>query len=351
MAIVNGFALLRNGVRYDYPFIESLQSLKAATNSITLALGDSDDDTEAQIRNSGIGCDIVHTKWDESMRKGGAILSQQTNIALESLRERLSRKGWGLYLQSDEVFSDREIKLIQHDIDEADKMGCDAVRFRYLHFWQSFDSIAIGRRWYPHEIRAIRLDSDIRSYGDAQSFEGASKVFDSEATVFHYGHVREKSAYEKKKTDFHRWWHTDDEIEKVLIRSQKNDVNEKTIPYLGPHPTFMNGRIGRQASPAPNRRVSIFTGGKAIPEGFVEKIEAGSVEILNRFGELKGRNPADCIICQNLNFTQRLLTFFRYDSRVPSKMESPQARAWGEEFRLVLKLSEKGVGFDRFSRN
>lgn len=107
------------------------------------------------------------------MGDGGQILSQQTNIALDALRAAHGSEddAWGVYLQCDELIHEDEVARIKEDIE-----------------------VALSKRWYPHEVRAIKLKSDIKSFGDAQGFSGVTKSYESECRILHYGHVREARA-------------------------------------------------------------------------------------------------------------------------------------------------------------
>ena len=174
---LHGFSLLRNGLKYDYPFRESLGGLRSLCESVVLALGKSEDETETAVRD--LDLEIVPTVWDEQKRAGGVILSEQTNLALSALRTRIGEQAWGFYLQADEAISERDFELIRSDLQRAEAEGYDCISFRYLHFWHSYERIAVGRRWYPQEIRCVRLGSGIESYGDAQSFRGWKKRYES----------------------------------------------------------------------------------------------------------------------------------------------------------------------------
>lgn len=337
---IYGFTLLRNGVKYDYPFLESLRSLCGLCDEVFVALGDSDDGTEAKVAEFK-NLVIVPTVWDENMRKSGLILSQQTNIALEALRNK-TREGWGFYLQADEVLNDKDSARIRRDVEAAEKSGCDAVSFRYLHFWQSYHRIAIAKRWYPQEIRAVRLDSAARSYGDAQSFEGVKKRFESDAFVYHYGHVREANAYEKKKADFGRWWHGDEELKKVLAKGARRDKHEPTLPYFGPHPLCMRERIGDGFFPRRKEKALVFGRKEDLNPDLLAGI-AADLEFTDKISRLLAFGPERTVILKPLPAWAFFLRWFGFRSRVPSRMKSPQAREWGEDFLTMLKFSEKGI--------
>lgn len=343
-----GFTLLRNGVRYDYPFRESLRSLAGVTEKIALALGKSDDGTEGEIRNLGLPIECTPTVWDENLRKGGVILSQQTNIALEALRKIAPKGSWGIYLQGDEVLLESDYSRIREDIAQADRTGCDAVSFRYLHFWQDYSKIAVGKRWYPQEIRAIKLDTPIESYGDAQSFKNAVRVFQSDAWIYHIGHVREAEKYQKKLQDFHRWWHSDEEMKKVAENSKEKDAREECVYFFGPFPTVLKTRMEKHyGGKIPFEGVKLpRVGLLGLPKDefdrdLVRKISAqetrwGTLSELKRWG-------ADTIVPIYPTLLEKLLSRGEVRSSVPESMKSPQARVWSESFVKQLKLYERGV--------
>jgi hypothetical protein len=329
-----GFTILRNGIKYDYPFRESLRSLCALCDKVYLALGRSDDGTEQQLEEFE-NLVIIPTVWDESLRKSGLILSVQTNIALEALR-RDHKEGWAVYLQADEVLSERDFARIRADVDLADREGCDAISFRYLHFWQSYHAIAVDWRWYPQEVRAIKLDSPAASSGDAQGFSGLRKRFESDALVYHYGHVREPSAYERKKADFGRWWHGDDELKKVLRKGARRDRHETVIPFFGPHPSFMKERIGDP--PVAMGRVLVFGRPEDYP-GWEGRVDVEIEWTLDPVRLL--RSGEKFVALARPPLWSRIFPSFR--SRVPSRMGSPHAREWDKDFVVMLKFSEKGI--------
>lgn len=339
---LHGFSLLRNGVKYDYPFRESLAGLRALCESVTVAVGASDDGTEDALKNLGVA--QIPTVWDEEKRRGGLILSEQTNIALGELRKR-APAGWGFYLQADEAVSERDFERIKADLVKAEAEGCDAISFRYLHFWQSYEAIAVGKRWYPQEIRCVRLEApSIESYGDAQSFRGWKKRYESDAVIWHYGHVREAAAYEKKKKDFHRWWHPDSEIAGVIAKGEKVERNEETLAYLGPHPSFMKERIQAQGGLTPSLKKSLKVLGRRehYSPAFLREVQA-NLEWTEDEAVILREKPEGAVLLRSLSPLSRLFSLGKFGSRVPRAMGSPQAREWTPEFRALLLFSEKGV--------
>jgi hypothetical protein len=340
-----GFTLLRNGIHYDYPYKESLQSLLGLCDEVVLALGDSHDGTDKALQHWK-NLAIVPTTWDESLRQGGTILSQQTNLALSELRKR-RKTGWGIYLQADEVLHEKDYDLIRRGIAEADKVGADVLSFRYLHFWQSYNQIAIGERWYPQEIRAVRLDSDVQSFGDAQSFTGWRKRLEIDATVYHYGHVREAGAYARKKKDFHRWWHSDQNLPHVLARGEAKDAREPVLNFFGQHPSFMKERMGNVALKLETPQEIVVFG---VPSLWPQKeipLESLATKILFIDAPSKAIEQLPLLSLRKPRLvewlTQPIVCIKLMGSFVQNGMRSPQARPWSQGTQIRFHLWQRGI--------
>ncbi|MBF0361814.1 MAG: hypothetical protein HQK49_12425 [Oligoflexia bacterium] len=353
-----GFTLLKNGIKYDYSFRESIFSMAAITEKIYIALGDSEDTTEEalkELRNelsSVKGEDflkIKYTIWDPELRSGGLILSRETNLALNFLRSDLKKCGsindcWGFYLQADEVIHQDEYMQIIKDIEQANHNGYDAVRFRYLHFWPDHHNIAINKKWYPSEIRAIRLNTAIESWGDAQSFRFAQKIFNSDAHIFHYGHVREKDSYLQKKADILKLYHSDGKLSKYKRREKKLDKQTETLPFCGLHPKIMKERILRLGDQwiFPKKDEIHIVGDRSLfSEEFISKINVDKIYFYKSKREIKNiLKKKSKVIIFSPNWLDRII----YKDRVPTSMRSKLARRWSNEFILTLKLSQREIG-------
>src|SRR5262249_35129512 len=147
---------------------------------------------------------IFESHWpldDPEKKKGGLILSEQTNLALDRCTG-----DWCLYLQADEVLHEDDRARLRASIELAhSRPEIEGLVFDYVHFYGSFDVIQQTRSAYRREVRAIRRASGARSVGDAQSFRKPDgeklRVARAKARVFHYGWVRTPDAM-KEKTFF-----------------------------------------------------------------------------------------------------------------------------------------------------
>src|SRR3990172_8381172 len=102
---VSGFTFCRNMIKYDFPIVESIRSILPIVDEFIVNVGKSEDHTLELIQSIGDSkIKIIESVWDESLRKDGLILSQQTNIALKQCTG-----DWAFYLQADEVVHEDDL--------------------------------------------------------------------------------------------------------------------------------------------------------------------------------------------------------------------------------------------------
>lgn len=338
-----GFTLLRNGVKYDYSFKESLLSLEPIVEKTYLAL-DKGEDTTADEVSKISSVKIIPSTWDMTLAKGH-VLSVETNKALDALREEHGQddNAWGIYLQADEVLHEEDYEILIRDIEEANRTGCDALSFRYLHFWQTHHHLAIAKNWYPQEIRAVKLKANARSYGDAQSFQGQTKIFFTEARIYHYGHVRDQNVYKKKMEDMSKLYDSDASKSKYYNEKDRDKDYTDCILYYGTHPLVMKERILRMGDvwELPVQDEIYLVGNK---EKYSEKVlnSIGANKVIWIFDQSRVK-PGMKVIDLHPGILTKLLGY----TKVPTKMKSKHAHEWSNDFRFILQLSEKEVGFNR----
>src|SRR4051812_30804154 len=117
---ISGFTLVRNGTRFDYPYLESLRSLLPLVDELIINVGIGDDDTLEKIRlfarEEGLGKVILfESDWqidNPEKKKGGRVLSEQTNLALKQCPG-----DWCIYLQADEVLHESDSLKIRQALE------------------------------------------------------------------------------------------------------------------------------------------------------------------------------------------------------------------------------------------
>jgi hypothetical protein len=191
---VSGFTIARNAVKFGYPIEASLRSLLPLVDELVIGVGDGDDTTWEVV--TGIGDPKIkpfRSVWDMTKREGGALLAEQTNIALARCSG-----DWAVYLQSDEVLHETEIDRIRNRLHEHLDQATEALTFLYVHFYGSYSTVQDNWcTWYRREVRAVKTRRGIVSVGDAAGFKlnlanHLRRLIraDSGAHVYHYGWAR-----------------------------------------------------------------------------------------------------------------------------------------------------------------
>lgn len=254
--MISGFTIIRNGIQYDYPFIESLRSMLPIVDELVINVGHGTDDTLNEIKKfitneaSGKKVTVFESHWpldDPEKRKEGKILSEQTNLALEKCNY-----DWCLYLQADEVLSEQDhSKILNATKQYANNAQVDGLLFDYIHFYGSFDIVQNSRSAYRREVRVIKKSSGCRSIGDAQSFrhpDGTKpSVVHCGSKIYHYGWVRTPDAMKEKTAFMDTLYHG--KSKDGSIATGDNYRYKKIIglfPFLGNHPKYMQDRIQKK---------------------------------------------------------------------------------------------------------
>ncbi len=248
---VSGFAIARNVVKADYPIGEALKSIAPLCDEIVVAVGNSDDQTRDYILGLGLKqLKIIDTVWDDELREGGRVLADETNKALSATDP---KSDWCFYIQADECIHEDDIERISTSMNESvDNESVDALLFDYRHFYGSYDYIGDSRKWYRKEIRIIRQGRGIKSWKDAQGFRSKNneklRVASTGAKIFHYGWVKHPKHQQIKQKQFHRLWHDDSKLEKMVTNKEEFDYStiDSLQKFQETHPRLMKERINAQ---------------------------------------------------------------------------------------------------------
>lgn len=248
---VSGFAIARNVVKADYPIGEALKSIAPLCDEIIVAVGNSDDQTRDYILGLGLKqLKIIDTVWDDELREGGRVLADETNKALTATDP---KSDWCFYIQADECIHEDDIERISTSMSEyVNNESVDALLFDYRHFYGSYDYIGDSRKWYRKEIRIIRQGRGIKSWKDAQGFRSKNneklRVASTGARIFHYGWVKHPKHQQIKQKQFHRLWHDDAKLEKMVTNKEEFDYStiDSLQKFQETHPQLMKERINAQ---------------------------------------------------------------------------------------------------------
>ena len=252
---VSGFTIARNAILYGYPIAESLRSLLPLVDELVVAVGDSDDNTWELV--SGIGdrkIKAFRTVWDMTKREGGAVLAEQTNIALAECTGE-----WAVYLQSDEILDDAEIPIVRRRLEDHLKQATEGLSFSYVHFYGSYATVQDNWCiWYRREVRAVRTGKGIVSVGDAAGFKikdgGRLRRLiraDAGAHVYHYGWVRPPGVMVEKRRHAQRLYYDDAKMADIPVADRVDP--QQPFYHLGhlrlfhgSHPSVMQHLVAEQ---------------------------------------------------------------------------------------------------------
>jgi glycosyltransferase involved in cell wall biosynthesis len=257
---VTAFSYIRNGFIYDYPFLESIQSVLPLCDEFIMVIGDSVDGTReavAALNNPKIR--IIDTVWSEEAREKGYIFAQQSNLGLDH-----ANGDWAFHIQADEVIHEKDYPAIRKAMtDYLDDKNVEGLLFHFINFFGDYKHYGPSRRFHNKEIRIIRPWKSIRSYRDSQGFrkynnpeapleEKGEKLHVKliDATVYHYSYTRNPHKQAQKLLEMARRYEKDEaKIQEIAERFKKGfDFSQIDVleHFKGTHPAIMQTRIQNQ---------------------------------------------------------------------------------------------------------
>ena len=244
---VSGFTFIKNAVKYDFPLVESVTSILPLCDEFIIVHGDSEDSTRNLIDSiNSPKIKVFDTVWDPNLKKGGLILSQQTNIALSK-----TTGDWCFYIQADEVVHEKYLPDIQDAMETyLNDKKVEGLLFKYIHFYGSYNNVATSRQWYRNEIRIVRNNSGVKSFKDAQGFRVNDRklnVKTIDSYIFHYGWARPPQTMQKKMKYFHSLWHSKNWIDENVSDKTEYDFTgmDSLELFSGSHPSVMKERVAK----------------------------------------------------------------------------------------------------------
>jgi len=261
---ISAFTLIKNAVRFDYPIVESVNSLLPLVDEYVINIGDSDDGTRELVHGafgSNPKCVLFDSVW-ENTKSGTSFFSNQTNKSLDKCTG-----DWCFYLQADEAVHERDHLSIRSAIEYAESNGKKAIVFDYLHFEKNYSKLrktySEGFDCYEDEVRLFKNDKTVMSWGDAQGFckkngfglslrKIENELYIPHINIFHFGYVKEpKKMLDKKKAlneyYFNEAHFTEEQKQKELAKI-KNAKDEYEFSFQlndfnGTHPSSFHERI------------------------------------------------------------------------------------------------------------
>lgn len=269
---VSGYTFIRNGVLLGYPFIESIKSALPLCDEFIVAVGNSDDDTLAQIQAIGSPKIIIlQTQWNESMQDRGFVYAQQKMIAQYNCTG-----DWAFYLEGDEVLHEADIDTIRNSmLTHLNNPKIEALVFDYKHFFGSPEWLAISPGWYRRAPRIIR--NTIRSWApdglffvvmDKNKHGRYPNAALANAPIYHYGHVRSVAAMREKNQRVGKYWgHNHPLFGGYQIDSQA------LVTFKGSHPKIVQNWLKNHAETTFNQDVNYQPTKRELKHRWMMKLE------------------------------------------------------------------------------
>lgn len=241
--LLSSVIVCSNPISMEYTLRETILSISPISDEIILINADMPNKSEVNdVVNSlphGVlkRITIYKVPWSYSLGKNEYWL-------LKSLAIGLASNPYILRLDADEVLLDTFDNY--NKIRKAIEFGYDSYKFRVTHFWKDYNHIVdsnnhtMGYEWYD---RRIYLFKNGNGY-----YENEYDICDSDGKVLtnskntsiqvmHYGHVRSKEVYLKKKNQIEKAYHSD--------WKELKDWNWDVVKFKkfeGEHPSIMENR-------------------------------------------------------------------------------------------------------------
>src|SRR3990167_1147300 len=248
---ISGILTVRNGVKFDYPFIEAAESIMPICDEFVFSEGYSEDDTMAKIEAFSDKypgkVKIVHYDWSA---KHYTDIPKSTNVGIEACTG-----DYYINLQADKAIHEKYFDVISRAL----YSGADLYRTPVLHFWSSYSRVYKPGIFYDEFYRIARRDKypDIESIWDGMTLGNIrnskpSVIGNIDAKFLQYGYVRKPASLIAKAQNMFPWWGFDMD-QRLLDRSKGNVIDwELTHPkdhlqdYIEGHPKALSDWIAKR---------------------------------------------------------------------------------------------------------
>jgi len=246
---ISGFTFVRDGVKLDFPFVESIKSILPICDEMVVNVGRSADGTLQAVRDiASPKIKIIESEWDENLFVKGKINAVETNRALS-----FCSGDWAFYLQADEVVHEKFLPVIVDAMKEnLQDERIEGLLFDYIHFWGDYYRFQTAHGWYTSEVRIIRNNAGIESWSSAQGFRLNGRklnVAHTGAKIYHYGWVRDPRVMLEKQKALDTLHHGREYVESKYAGRDYFDYGslKHLCVFKGTHPRVMKERIADKA--------------------------------------------------------------------------------------------------------
>lgn len=224
---LGGSLFIRNGIEFDYNFLESIACLCELCDHVVVVDAGSDDKTNEVLHHvkdyyqnlSILFLDKAH--WDD--QHGSQKLAYFTNIAIQGLKT-----DYQINLQSDEIIHEDSFPWIREAI-ETGKEGFMAHR---INLWGTpYHQLDVPHDRMPCSDYVIRLaKTQYLSTGDGESLDvhPIDESFADKIEIYHLGFVRRREVMKAKISH----------MQKNVFEMENHDPKLDTMEVFDPYAWF-----------------------------------------------------------------------------------------------------------------
>lgn len=240
-----GCTFIRNGIEFDYSFVEAIKCLQEFCDHVFVVDAGSDDGTVDELKKleNETTTIIYLTKQEWLAQHGKEKLSYFSNIAIKAAED--AGYNYQFYLQGDEILHQKSYP----EVTKAIAVGQDGYMCNRINLWHScYEQLDVPLERMPCSKSVIRLTkTKFRCVGDAENLEVpiVETYFESGIDIWHYGFVRRKEIMKAKIINMQQGVFAMSDYDKKLDQC---DIFDSTLwfdPYRDlkpidyPHPKIM----------------------------------------------------------------------------------------------------------------
>lgn len=249
---LSAYSYLKNADLFDYPWIESLNSVLEVCDEVIVSYA-SDSQDKSSERLKAFAAEQPKLKLFETRLWETARLEGET-IRLVAEEAMAACSGdWLWHLQADEVYTRADALEVRKLVTIYDSQPVHGFHFKVIHFYGDYETALAQQAaeigWYQHTIRLARAGWGIHQ-GDAWTMslkeDAPSAAIMTDIRIYHYGHVRHHEAMRLKSNYMERLYH---DLPDNFSVCEPGDFVYDKVPekYLRtfelPHPESMQLRI------------------------------------------------------------------------------------------------------------
>lgn len=237
---LGGIMFVKDGVKFDYCFQETIHCLQAFCDKVVILDAGSTDRTVGYIKqyedqNTMVVC-LDNQEWDK--QQGREKLSYFQNLALSFLDT-----DYYFLLQADEILHENCFPEVRKAIEtDSEAFYCSRI-----NLWRDCNSyINTEAEKQPCSINVIRLaKTKYKSVDDGESIEAMADVsFLNKIRIFHMGFVRDKNIMKSKiinmqESVFNLGYHDPKLDKNEVFNSELWFTGEELRPIEEPLPKFI----------------------------------------------------------------------------------------------------------------